>query len=113
MHQERQQFNNHEVLHPFPIKAVIYDLDGLLVESEGLWWETTCKVLDSYGITIKEEYRVELMGRGNLSSFFAERFGIQDSLEAIRQKIWGTFCKLLQEGLKPMPGAIDSVKNSP
>jgi HAD superfamily hydrolase (TIGR01509 family) len=112
MYQEQRQSGNPEILRPFPIKAIIYDLDGLIVDSEELWWKTCGIVLDSYGIQIREEYRAELMGRGKLSSFFAQRFGVQDSIESIRQRIWGTFFELAQEGLKPMPGAVDSVKRS-
>jgi len=110
MYQEQRQPGNPEILRPFPIKAIIYDLDGLIVDSEELWWKTCGIVLDSYGIQIREEYRTELMGRGKLSSFFAQRFGIQDSVESIGKKIWGTFLMLAQEGLKPMPGAVESIK---
>lgn len=110
MNQEQKRFNNPEILRSLPIKAVIFDLDGLLVDSEELWFETCRRVLDEYGVGIQEEHRVELMGRGNLSSFFIERFGVQDKRETIREKIWDTFYQLAEAGLKPMPGAVESVQ---
>jgi len=111
MHHEQQRFRTYpETPESFPIEAAIFDLDGLLVDTEELWFETCQRVLSEYGVRMQEKHRIELMGRGKLSSFFVERFGVQDSLKSISEKIWGTFLNLAEAGLKPMPGAVKSVK---
>ena len=105
-----ERLRGHETPEPFPFKAIIYDLDGLLVDSEELWFETFASVLSRYGITLEEEQRVFLLGRGNMSSFLIERFGIKEEPSVLRQKIWETFSEQAEKGLKPLPGAVDSVK---
>ena len=107
---EKENYPNPEFLASFPIRVIIYDLDGLLVDTEELWFETCKRVLKFYGVEVQEEHRLELAGRGKLSAFFVERFGVQDTLEVISKKIWNTFYELAETGLKPIPGAIDSVQ---
>lgn len=46
-----------------PIKAVIFDFDGLLVDSEGSWSKARGKMLQKYNRTYTLEEKRQLMGR--------------------------------------------------
>lgn len=44
-----------EILHQFPIKAVIFDYDGLLADTETLWWRTFQEITAPYGVILTED----------------------------------------------------------
>lgn len=44
------------------IKAVIFDMDGLLIDSEPLWWEAEIKVARMVGINLTKEQTLETTG---------------------------------------------------
>ena len=46
------------------IKAVIFDLDGTLIDSEPVWREADLRLAKKYNITITDAYRKKLTGRG-------------------------------------------------
>src|ERR1700674_3901262 len=62
------------------IKAIFWDNDGVLVETEHLYFEATQQVLRSVGIDLTEEQYIELFlvqGRG--AWYLAEERGIAPS----------------------------------
>lgn len=44
------------------IKAVIFDMDGLLIDSEPLWWEAEIEVAKIAGLNLKKEQVLETTG---------------------------------------------------
>ena len=70
------------------IKAVIFDLDGTLVDSMWLWKTIDMEYLSEKGVAVPEDldtFQEELEGMGftETAMFFKERFQIEDSLEEI------------------------------
>ena len=66
------------------IKAVIFDMDGLLIDSEPLWREATIKIFNEIGISLTEDQCKETMGfRVNE---FVEYWIIKYKLEGIDEK---------------------------
>jgi HAD superfamily hydrolase (TIGR01509 family) len=47
---------------PQPFRAVIFDLDGVLADSEPLWNEIDAKLLAEYGVTYRGEYHQNVVG---------------------------------------------------
>ncbi|RUT79340.1 hexitol phosphatase HxpB [Ancylomarina longa] len=45
------------------IKALIFDMDGLLINSENFWQESECKIFNSIGISTSEEMFEPFMGK--------------------------------------------------
>ena len=37
------------------INTVIFDMDGLLIDSEPLWFEAATEIMQSYGIVLSQE----------------------------------------------------------
>lgn len=72
------------------IKAVIFDLDGTLVDSMWLWKAIDIEFLAKKGIAMPkdiEAFQGELEGKGftETACFFKERFQLADSVEEIKR----------------------------
>ena len=66
-------------------KAVIFDLDGTLVDSMWMWKEIDLEFLSKKGVVIPEDiqkFQDELEGMGftETACFFKERFHLADSI---------------------------------
>lgn len=70
-------------------KAVLFDLDGTLVDSMWVWSQIDIDYLGSYGLTVPENLQriVEGMGFTEVAEYFKERFSIPDTIEEIK-KTW-------------------------
>ncbi len=51
------------------IAAVLFDMDGTLVDSEPAYWESDREFLGSYGIDFNEELSAAFIGRGSVEMF--------------------------------------------
>ena len=104
----------------FPLKAIIFDMDGLLIDSEPFWQEAQINVFPRVGITLTREDCIQTMGI-RIDEIVAFRFS---------QKPWST-AKMPNPGLdqvtnwildevinlvgvkgKPLPGAVEAVKSA-
>ncbi len=75
----------HEMLNN--IDAVIFDLDGSLVDSMWLWRAIDIEYLGRFGIALPEglQSRIEGMSFHETAVFFKENFSIPDSLEQMKE----------------------------
>ncbi len=71
------------------IKAVIFDLDGTLVDSMWIWEDIDIEFLASYGLEHPKSFQKDLNGMSftETAMYFKERFLIPDSVEEIK-RIW-------------------------
>lgn len=67
-------------------KAVIFDLDGTLVDSMWMWKAIDVEFLARYGLECPEDLQkaIEGMSFSETAAYFKERFQIPDSLEEIK-----------------------------
>lgn len=74
----------HEMLQN--IDAVIFDLDGSLVDSMWMWRAIDVEYLGKFGIPLPEDLQSEIEGMSfsETAVYFKERFSIPDSLEQIK-----------------------------
>ena len=70
-------------------KAVIFDLDGTLVDSMWMWKAIDIEFLNSYGYELPENLQREIEGMSfsETAVYFKERFSLPMSLDEIKQ-IW-------------------------
>lgn len=68
--------------------AVIFDLDGTLLDSMGIWGEIDIEYLGRYGLPVPEGLQMEISGMSfyETAVYFRERFPIQDPVEAIMEE---------------------------
>lgn len=101
----------HEMLRD--IDAVIFDLDGSLVDSMWVWRAIDVEYLGRFGIPLPEDLqsRIEGMSFHETAVYFKERFLISDSLEQIKadwnRMAWDKYC-----GEVPLKaGVLDFLEN--
>lgn len=68
------------------IKAVIFDLDGTLVDSMWIWKGIDIEYLGRFNIAIPDDLQtsIEGMSFSETATYFKERFSIEDSVEKIK-----------------------------
>lgn len=71
-----------------PIKAVIFDMDGLLLDTEGIYTEVTQMIADRYGLTFDWSMKQNTIGLGayELASYIVQAVGLPMSPEAFLQE---------------------------
>lgn len=69
------------------VKAVIFDLDGSLVDSMWIWKDIDIEYLGRFGISLPHNLQSEIEGKSfsETAVFFKERFQIPDSIEKMKQ----------------------------
>ncbi|MBQ7432080.1 MAG: HAD family phosphatase [Lachnospiraceae bacterium] len=67
-------------------KAVIFDLDGTLIDSMWMWPEIDSEYLGQYGYGVPEDLQTAIEGMSftETAVYFKERFHIPDPIEAIK-----------------------------
>jgi HAD superfamily hydrolase (TIGR01509 family) len=73
---------------PQPLRAVIFDLDGVLADSEPWWNEIDAKLLAEYGVSYRGEYHGEVLGVSYRLAveFYKKAFGLSASVEELMQR---------------------------
>ena len=68
-------------------EAVIFDLDGSLVDSMWIWKDIDIEYLGRFGIELPEKLQSEIEGMSfsETAVYFKERFGIPDSIEQMKE----------------------------
>lgn len=68
-------------------KAVIFDLDGTLVDSLGIWGDIDIEYLGSYGLEVPDglQHEIEGLSFTETAAYFREHFPIEESLDEIKE----------------------------
>ena len=88
------------------ISAVAFDMDGLMFNTEDVYWKTASTYLQRRGHEYNHEVANDVMGRPPKYCFekMIEYYGLSDTWEALHAESEETFIKLLDEGYSMMPG---------
>ena len=87
--------------------AIIFDLDGTLIDSMGMWKDIDIEYLGSHGIDMPEGLQRDLEGLSFYENavYFKERFKIVESLEEIQQTWLDMADDKYRHSLRLKPGA--------
>ncbi len=68
------------------IKAVIFDLDGTLIDSMDIWEDIDVEYLGKHGLTLPDDLQksIEGMSFSETANYFKERFQLKDSINEIK-----------------------------
>jgi len=92
------------------IRAVIFDLDGVIVDTEPIWFETYSRVCHSYGVTFTEELDKLVKGRTNAYRQLTAVLGIPEKHAEFAEKSRKIYRSLFDRKAKLMPGAVALLK---
>lgn len=95
------------------LKAVIFDMDGVLVFSEPLLAEASMKIFADRGYTVdREDFKPFTgMGEARFMGGVAERHGIPFDPEADKELLYKVFLEMMQGRLEPLPGVPDFIRS--
>ena len=93
------------------IKAIIFDMDGLMVDTERLYYEADLELAAQHGKTVDYQVVAQMMGRKPLDAMMIFRDSLELDLSPTillneRDKI---FLEKLKVDLLPMPGLIETI----
>lgn len=92
--------------------GVIFDMDGLLVDSEVIWHEIEDQFFADRGHTYGPDDRQMVVGM-RIDEFLLtmkNHFGLTEDIEALMQDLNGRMCVALPERVQPRPGAVRLIK---
>lgn len=89
------------------LQAVLLDMDGTLVDSEGFWWDAEVEVFKGLGHALDESWREVVVGGPMTRSagFLIEATGARITLPELTVLLNETFERRIGLGVPLMPGA--------
>lgn len=88
------------------IKGLIFDMDGLMVDTESLYFEAEKELARRFGREVKEETLARMMGRKPLESLiiFAQELHLEETPENLLAMRTALMREKLRSHLRPRPG---------
>ena len=101
-----------DIMPPLPaIAAVVFDLDGLLVNTEDLYQDVGAQLLRRRGHSFEPDLLDAMMGRPQAVALatMIDWHKLDDTVETLAAETSEIFQGLLADRLAPMPGAVELV----
>jgi HAD superfamily hydrolase (TIGR01509 family) len=97
--------------HP-AIEAVVFDMDGVLVETEHLWDEVREALTADWGGKYTPEAQEAMMGMSSpeWSRYLHETVGLREPPEAINAEVVRRMLERYETDLPVVPGAVEAVR---
>ncbi len=94
------------------IDAVVFDLDGVLVDSEQVWDQSRRDVVAAHGGTWKDSATRDMLGMSSpeWSAYVVEELGAQLTPEEVNAAVVEAMLKGYRERLPLLPGAREAVE---
>ena len=91
------------------IKAVIFDMDGVLIDSEQIWDEAEKTVFSSYGISVTETDQIltRHMNMQEVSAYWSKKSQQPFSAADSEQRVIEEVCQQIHARPKAMQGVVD------
>jgi len=90
--------------------GIIFDLDGVLIDSEPLQYKAYAQVLGRFGVVVSaEEYGEHWTGKGRGAEYAVTAYGLPmhpDELRAIKKPVYH---EILRNEVKLMPGSVEAL----
>jgi HAD superfamily hydrolase (TIGR01509 family) len=88
-------------------KAIIFDLDGVLIDSEALQYAAYAQVLARYGVTVSvEEYGTHWIAAGRGPEYAIKTYGLPLEPDELRELKHPVYHEILRREVTLMPGVV-------
>jgi beta-phosphoglucomutase len=94
------------------IKGVLFDMDGVLVDSERYICEAAIKMFAERGVKAKEEDFIPFVGAGENKYVggVAEKYGVKEDIKIIKARTYEIYGQIVKGRLEPLDGVHDFIK---
>ncbi|OPF71836.1 hydrolase [Streptomyces antioxidans] len=89
------------------LQGVLLDMDGTLVDTEGIWWDAEVSIFAELGHALAEEYRQVVVGgpMSRSAQFLIEATGAEIALAELTGLLNSRFTELIDGTVPLLPGA--------
>jgi len=96
------------------IEAVVFDMDGVLIQSEEVWDAVRERYVRERGGRYDDEVQRAMMGMSSTewSQFLHDEAGVPDEPSAINDEVVSRMLAAYEAGLPLLPGAIEAVQRA-
>ena len=93
------------------MRAVIFDMDGLMIDSEKIYWAVGRELAREFGKEVSDQTLGRMMGRSPLDSvaLFARELGLTQSPQKLHDVREARVERMLDRGVDPMPGLLETL----
>jgi len=93
------------------LRAVVFDLDGLIFNTEDLYEQVGSEVLRRRGKTMTDQLLNEMMGRKTpvALQIMIDHHGLDDTVDTLAAETYAIFDTILDEHLRLMPGLAELI----
>ncbi len=94
------------------LEAVVFDLDGVLLDSEQLWNEAKREVVTEYGGRWRDDAPGAMMGMSSheWAAYMHDELGVPLGVDEIDREVVARMEAFYRSGLPLLPGAVEAVR---
>ena len=91
------------------MRAIIFDMDGLMIDSEKVYWDVGRQIAREFGKQVSDQTLGKMMGRSPIQSveIYAADLGLSQSPRELLEMREARVKGLLEKGVEPMPGLFE------
>jgi HAD superfamily hydrolase (TIGR01509 family) len=95
------------------LKAVMFDMDGVLVDTEGYIRRAAMRMFEERGLNVRPEDFLPFVGAGDnrYVGGVAEKYGFPLDDEEGKQRTYEIYAEIArEEGIEPLPGVVEFIE---
>ena len=95
------------------IKGVLFDMDGVLLDSEQFICEAAIKMFKEYGVDAQPEDFIPFVGAGEnrYVGGVAEKYGITEDVQKLKARTYDIYNEITHKKLQPLDGAVEFIRH--
>ncbi|BAL91633.1 putative haloacid dehalogenase-like hydrolase [Actinoplanes missouriensis 431] len=95
------------------VKAVVFDLDGVIIDTEEVWEEVRRGYVAEFGREFLPDSQDRMMGMstGEWSAHLADEVGVPRTAEQVAADVLGRMAERYREALPLIPGSVEVVRS--
>ena len=92
--------------------GIIFDMDGVLVDSEEFICRAACMMFAEKGLTVQPEDFLDFVGTGENRYIggVAEKYNFPVDIEAVKKRTYDIYLEIIKGALRPLPGVHDFIQ---